>query len=146
MNVQHRKLTERTWKILRVAADRAASFGRSHATPEDVLWALATVHRGPGRAALECLGLNIAEAVDALDLLVADESLNSDDVVQEAHSQSQDMGHDYVGSEHLVLAVLAFRNCSAAQFLRERGITEDNLRSQVKDVLSPDFRLPRQNR
>jgi ATP-dependent Clp protease ATP-binding subunit ClpA len=135
MEAMQSRMTDRARKAIRVAAERAASCHRQEASAEDVLWALAIIEVGPGRVALESLGLNIATCVDELQSLQSVESPEARKLIGEAHSHARAMGHRYVGTEHLALALLSCGECPAATYLRTRGITVERLRGAVKCVL-----------
>ena len=44
---------------------------------------------------------------------------------------ARNFGHTYVGSEHLLLGMLMEKNCVAAKILENRGITLENVRTQL---------------
>jgi ATP-dependent Clp protease ATP-binding subunit ClpA len=46
-------------------------------------------------------------------------------------------GHDYMGTEHLVLSVLAEPQALAARGLAEQNVTAEQLRAAMKVVLGP---------
>jgi ATP-dependent Clp protease ATP-binding subunit ClpC len=128
------RFTDRARKAMRVAIELAAAGGRSHAAPEDVLWALATIELGPGRVALQQLGVNIANCADQIKLLPAS-SIAADEIIRQAYLHAQALSHCYIGTEHLTLATLTAGNGAAAAYLRERGVSENGLRWKVKEVL-----------
>jgi ATP-dependent Clp protease ATP-binding subunit ClpC len=135
METVQSRFTDRAKKAIRIVTDRANSCQRESISPEDVLWALAVIEIGPGRAALHLLGLDIAKCVDELQALSSTLSPDTDKLIAEAHSHAKAMGHNYVGTEHLTLALLSCGECQAESFLRTRGITPETLRASVKSVL-----------
>jgi ATP-dependent Clp protease ATP-binding subunit ClpC len=56
-------------------------------------------------------------------------------LVDEAIVQARGLGHNYVGTEHRMLALLSAGPHSAGEFLRARGITPESLREAVRVVL-----------
>ena len=48
-----------------------------------------------------------------------------------AVESAQQMGHTYIGSEHLLLALVRESSGVAAHYLKERGVTEERLREAV---------------
>jgi ATP-dependent Clp protease ATP-binding subunit ClpA len=52
----------------------------------------------------------------------------------QAHSQARQMGHDFIGGEHLLLA-LAGSWTPAGAALREQGVTPDQVRAQILRLL-----------
>jgi ATP-dependent Clp protease ATP-binding subunit ClpC len=141
-----RRFTDRAVKVMAVARKEAE--GRQHAsvTPEHVLLALAKVEHGDGCVTLERLGVNLEEQKDAIaDLLagiparsrVERLALSSEvnELLGQAQKQAQALGHAYVGTEHIVLALLAVGEGRAAEFLGTRGITFERFREAVVQLL-----------
>ena len=142
-----RHFTDRAIEVLNESGRQAAACGATSITPEHVLLALALVQRGPGRVALERLGLDLhQERVTIADMLVRESSSGNqssaalssevESLLSEAIEQSRGLGHSYVGTEHLTLALLSVSSGPAGDFLRERGISLENLRAEVLAVLS----------
>jgi hypothetical protein len=52
-------------------------------------------------------------------------------VIVLAQEQSRELSHDYVGSEHLLLGVLAVRDCLGARALISMGVTFELVRERV---------------
>ena len=51
------------------------------------------------------------------------------------HREARDFGHGWVGTEHLLLAVLAHHTLSAVGALRELGITRDTARAALAQTV-----------
>jgi hypothetical protein len=51
--------------------------------------------------------------------------------IEEALRASSDLGHDWVGTEHLLLGLIRAEESLAAHILRDLGFTSDNLRDTV---------------
>jgi ATP-dependent Clp protease ATP-binding subunit ClpC len=119
------------------------AFARQHqVVPEDVLLALTEIHPNVGRTVLENLGVNakqdqsqIATLFPARFPLTEDEALSfSQEMYQlfaEARAESKELGHSYVGTEHLVLAMLRCESSQACDYLRRRGVTLEKVRHEV---------------
>jgi ATP-dependent Clp protease ATP-binding subunit ClpC len=142
-----RRFTDRAIKVLSVAGRQAATCGVSSVTPEHVLLALALVERGPGRVALERLGLDLHRESETIAKMLIKEpngggqdsvplSAEVERLVDEAAVQARGLGHNYVGTEHLALALLSVSSGGAGAFLRERGISPESLQAAVLAVLS----------
>ncbi|MGW2864724.1 Clp protease N-terminal domain-containing protein [Streptomyces sp. NPDC001205] len=56
----------------------------------------------------------------------------SKEAIGQASRASADLGHDWVGTEHLLLGLMRFENSPAAQILRHLGFTPDELHETVK--------------
>ncbi len=46
-----------------------------------------------------------------------------------------ELGHTYIGSEHLLLALAVDDECAAARLLARRGVTPDKIRAQIVDLV-----------
>lgn len=63
-------------------------------------------------------------------------------VLQLARQEAASMGHNYVGTEHILLALLAEGSGVAAAVLRNAGLTTAALRAEVLRILGTDRRPP----
>jgi ATP-dependent Clp protease ATP-binding subunit ClpC len=142
-----RRFTDRAIKVVQVAGQQAAQWGHPAVTDEHILLALALVARGPGRMALERLGLDLGQEREAIAARLAAGAggepgtdapggTTVEQVVDEAVVQARGLGHNYVGTEHLALALLSGSAGGAGEFLRERGVSAERLREAVVAVLS----------
>ena len=61
-------------------------------------------------------------------------------ILNEAAEEASRLGHKHVGTEHLLLGILAEENCFAARLLRERGLTLDSLREDLRRPLGESRR------
>ena len=58
------------------------------------------------------------------------------DALNAAGSCAQGLGHDHIGAEHVLLAILAIRECQAAQRLERLGQSLDELAESMKTMIS----------
>jgi ATP-dependent Clp protease ATP-binding subunit ClpA len=141
-----RRFTDRSIQVVDAAREEAAKRGHPTVTAEHVLLALALVRPGPGRVAMEKLGLDLAKEREVIAALLAPQPNDAtneapaiaslEEIVDEAVVQARKLRHDYVGTEHVTLALLAVEASRAGQFLREHGINAVQLRDAVLAVLS----------
>jgi ATP-dependent Clp protease ATP-binding subunit ClpC len=64
-------------------------------------------------------------------------------VVVLAQEESRLLGHNYIGTEHLLLGLLAERRGVAARALESLDITLDAAREQVREIIGPGQQEPR---
>jgi ATP-dependent Clp protease ATP-binding subunit ClpA len=100
------RMTDRTRKVVRLSAAFSRQFAHQEIEPQDLLDALA--HMGGISdhilAELGYIRKELPEPIrDADRLIDASESLEP--IVAEAHAQAHYLGHHYVGTEHLLLAL-----------------------------------------
>jgi ATP-dependent Clp protease ATP-binding subunit ClpC len=60
---------------------------------------------------------------------------NADAAVKLAQSIAYEYGLDYVGTEHILLAILRHNRGAGAAVLRNLGVTESTVASEVQDAL-----------
>ena len=56
-------------------------------------------------------------------------------IIDSAVSLASEMGHTYVGSEHIILAIASEGNSEAADVLIRNGLTYDDLYSGIIDLV-----------
>jgi len=57
--------------------------------------------------------------------------------------QSQSLGHEYVGTEHVLLAIAEEPGTGAARALARLGLTGDVVRGDIERIIGPGFDRPR---
>lgn len=57
-----------------------------------------------------------------------------------ALSLAKELGHTYIGSEHLLAGIVAERESSASRLLTERGVTESELRRRIVGIVGTGMR------
>ncbi len=81
-------------------------------------------------------------------------SKKASEALNHAILAAEEMGHTYVGSEHLLLGILLVPDSPAAQLLSGYGVTKESLLTAIREsvgfgsrtVLSPDMLTPRAQR
>ncbi len=100
------RLTDRTRKVVRLSAAFSHEAGHQEIEPQDILDALAHMG-GISDVVLAETGYLKKQAPKAISdadrMIGASESLRV--VITEAHEQARLLGHHYVGTEHLLLAL-----------------------------------------
>ena len=59
-----------------------------------------------------------------------------------AQEEARMLGHNHIGSEHLLLGLLHEQGGTAAQVLASAGITVEAARSQVEELAGPGDKSP----
>ena len=62
-------------------------------------------------------------------------SAESKRLIEDAMQEARSLGHNYVGTEHLLLGMLHQPGSCAARFLVEQGLTLERVRREVLDLL-----------
>ncbi len=59
-------------------------------------------------------------------------------VIQSAKRVSRQLGHSYVGTEHLLIGLLREQTCVPGQLLAQKGVEEEKLLQLISDLIAPD--------
>ncbi|MGH3302061.1 MAG: Clp protease N-terminal domain-containing protein [Streptosporangiaceae bacterium] len=138
------RFTDKARRVLVLAQEEASQLGHGHIGTEHFL--LGLLHEGDGVAAraLASLGIGLRPA---RDLLEADAGPG---LRQSAHipftpeakrtlefslREALHLGHDYIGTEHILLALVRDSATRAARMLTELGATPQAVRQRVLEIV-----------
>jgi ATP-dependent Clp protease ATP-binding subunit ClpC len=140
--------TERVRKILSMAREESARLHHEYVGTEHILLGLVKEGEGVATEILRTLGVDVQAVTRHVEKVVragrASRTPGPDlpytsrakKVLELAMTEAATMRHSYVGSEHLLLGMLAEEKGIAAQVLGEAGVTLDAARSQVLRILA----------
>src|SRR3954447_11478051 len=123
--------------------EEARSLGANHIGTEHLLLAVLRLDDAPAYQALSSLGATYDRARDhivaALPAVVAADhdvdhiafDADTKRVLEEAATAALGLGHNYVGTEHLLLAMLRHHECRGVEVLAAMGIQPDAVREVV---------------
>ena len=145
--------TRRAKQVLSLAKEEAQRQGRTDIRPEHLLLGMLRERKGMGTQALRELGVDLDTLRSRLNALAGQPlgapehdgeiglSQASKRVVELAVHEGRALSHPYVGTEHILLALLAEGESAAAQALAEMGVTQERAREAVLVVLRrrPDY-------
>ncbi|MDQ5984033.1 MAG: Negative regulator of genetic competence ClpC/MecB [Eubacteriales bacterium SKADARSKE-1] len=137
--------TEKANNALNIAIECAQNFGHTYVGSEHIL--LGLLKEGTGVAAVVLRSLNLNE--EELENIFKNEigvgtrsSLGTDDftprtkrILQLAVMQASSMGHNYVGTEHLLIALIGESDSYAVRFLSELGISVRDILETISDAM-----------
>ncbi|MCA8938602.1 MAG: NDP-hexose 4-ketoreductase, partial [Planctomycetes bacterium] len=143
--------TERARKVLGLARQEAQKFNHEYIGTEHIL--LGLILEGSGVAAnvlrnmeidLRKIRLEIEKLVQqGAQMMVAPGKLpftpRAKRVIDLAKSEAQALGHEHIGTEHLLLGLLKENEGIAAQVLLNLNIRLDEVREEVLDLLGQDI-------
>ena len=137
--------TEKANKALNLAVESAQQFGHSYVGTEHVLLGLLKEGTGVACTALSACGVTaemIEERIRSSSYGGAPTSLNANDftprtkrVLRSAMAVSARVGSSYVGTEHLLIALVSDSDSYAVSFLNEAGVSISSLVEQVQNAL-----------
>jgi ATP-dependent Clp protease ATP-binding subunit ClpC len=151
------RFTERARKTIVTAKEEALRFRHDALDCEHLLLGALYDERGVGVHALQKLNVDIDDLRSDLEHRLVRGPLrtrstdipftsSAKEVLRLAIELSRELGHNYVGTEHLLLGILREGNNLGALVLREYGITEDALGEQIQELLGETRRSEKQRK
>lgn len=146
---------ERMRKVLARAREQAAELHHEYVGTEHLLLGMIAEGEGVGMAVFQNLGV---DREDLRQLIISMAPTGLEDVtgpdlpytspakkvLEFAMAEARDLNHSYVGTEHLLLGLLAEKKGIAAQVLKARGVTLATARSEIVRLLgAPRREIPR---
>ncbi len=138
------KFTQRARRVLALAYQEAERMRKTRVGTEHLLLGLVREEGGIAGRVLRQLGLDpdrVQEFVERMTGIGYSSggqiglSENTQKALELAVDESRRMGHQYVGTEHLLLALLRLPESTAMKVLARMGITADQVRRQTRRVL-----------
>jgi hypothetical protein len=141
------RFTDRTRRVIAAASGIALEHNHAYVGTEHLLLALYTEPDAIATKVLLAHEITAEAITTAIREIVpdGDETYRGEPpltpraghVLQGAVEVAIDMGHDYVGTEHLLLALYRYPGGVAVQVLRDLGLAEDAARDAVVEALRP---------
>jgi ATP-dependent Clp protease ATP-binding subunit ClpA len=147
MTMQGYNFTERVRRVLARAREAAMELHHEYVGTEHLLLAVADEDDGVATAVLNNLGVRsddiVARVRDAIkpgnelrqfgpDLPYTSRAKK---VLELSMAETRLFGHNYVGTEHLLLGIIAEQKGVAAQVLYTLGVSLDNARAETRAIL-----------
>ena len=140
------KFTDRARKVMSLARNEAQRLGHDAIGTEHIL--LALIKEGSGVAARALINLDvdlkkvtaeIEKQIPSEPKPVASGSLpftpRAKRTLEFAHEEAANLGHDYIGTEHLLLGLLREQEGLAARVLVNLGVRLDEVRDEILNIL-----------
>jgi len=139
------RFTERAKKVLTLAQNEAERSGHSYIGTEHLLLGLLRENEGLAGKVLANLGVQIGNVRDAIEsVLGRNERILIQQIVPTSRvkmvielsfEQARLMGHNYVGTEHILLGLIVEGDGIAAHVLKDLGVTEAAVRGEIDRLL-----------
>ena len=140
------KFTERARRVLTLAQEEAQHFSHSYIGTEHILLGLVREEEGVAARVLVNLGVALSKVRSAVEFIIGrGEKPGSEEiglsprakrVIELAIDEARHLGHNYIGTEHLLLGLLREGEGIAASVLDSFGITLERGRAEAVHVLS----------
>jgi ATP-dependent Clp protease ATP-binding subunit ClpC len=138
------RFTQRARRVLSLAHQEAERMHQREIGTEHLLLALLQEEGGVAGRVLRDLGLEEARVKEMIERIIPPGRAISDrvqlspgteKVIRNAVEEARKLGHQYIGTEHLLLGLVLETEGPAADVLRRLGISSEQVRRQTRRVL-----------
>ncbi|MGB2614105.1 MAG: ATP-dependent Clp protease ATP-binding subunit [Phycisphaerae bacterium] len=140
------RFTDRARKVMALANQEAQRFNHEYVGTEHVLLGLVKEGQGVAANVLHNLGTDLKKIRLEVEKIVKSgpdmvtmgklpQTPRAKKVIEFAIEEARNLGHNYVGTEHLLLGLLREHDGVAAQVLMNLGLKLDDVRSEVLNIL-----------
>jgi dihydroneopterin aldolase len=139
------RFTKRARKVVVYAQEEARRFNHSYIGTEHLLLGLLHEDEGVAARALERLNVTLRGAREQLESIVgygeegtgaqAPFTPRSKKVLELALREAMQLGHNYIGSEHILLGLVRENEGVASQMLSSMGVEADEVRRELARML-----------
>ena len=139
------KFSERARRVLTLAQEEAQHFNHTYIGTEHILLGLLREDEGVGAKVLANLGVGLNKARSAVEFIIGRGEKPSTGeigltprakrVIELAIDEARHLGHNYIGTEHLLLGLLREGGGVASDVLDSFGITLERARAETSRVL-----------
>jgi hypothetical protein len=140
------RFTDRAWRVVVLAQEEARLLNHNYIGTEHILLGLVHEEQGVAARALTELGISL-EAVRAqvVEIIGMGQRAptghipftpRAKKVLELSLREALQFGHDYIGTEHILLGMIREGEGVAAQVLVKLGASQDRVRRQVVQLLS----------
>jgi ATP-dependent Clp protease ATP-binding subunit ClpC len=140
------KFSERARRVLTIAQEEARSLNHSYIGTEHILLGLVREEEGVAARVLTNLGIGLGKVRSAVEFIIGrgdkpgtgETGLTprAKKVIELAIDEARQMGHNYIGTEHLLLGLLREGEGVASSVLDSFGITLERARAEVAHILT----------
>ena len=144
------KFTERARRVILLGQEEASKMSSGYVGTEHLLLGLVSESEGVASQVLQKMGVSLSKVREQInnEVETGEEETPSGSepkltpkakrVLELAADEARRMRHNYIGTEHLLLALLRESDGLAAKVLRKMGLNLDKVRTQVMEYLGTD--------
>jgi ATP-dependent Clp protease ATP-binding subunit ClpC len=142
------RFTERAQKALIYAQEEARSLGHNYVGTEHLLLGLLREGEGAAAQVLMSMGVDRDKIREQVEKLVGKGSFNFTEgfgytprtkrVMELSFYEARNLGHNYVGTEHLLLSLIREGEGVAARILKDSGVDLQQVREQIYKLLKEE--------
>ena len=144
------RFTQRVTRVLNIAHESASQMGHGYVGSEHILLGIVTEDGGAAARILrengvdaELVRLSIEKLVgrgESADTTVQGLTPRAKTVIELALQESMRLGHNYVGTEHLLMGILREPDSVAARILTMSGVDMNRVYTQLVNLFDPALR------
>jgi ATP-dependent Clp protease ATP-binding subunit ClpC len=138
------KFSERARRVLTLAQEEAQRFNHPNIGPEHILLGIVGEPDGVAAKVLVNLGVSLNKVRSAVEFIIGHGEATSraevglspgaKRVIELAIDEARYIGHNYIGTEHLLLGLLREGEGIAARVLDSLGVTLEKIRAEITKV------------
>lgn len=143
------RFTERARRVILLGQEEATRMQSGHVGTEHLLLGLVRENEGVAAQVLQKMGISLDKVRTEVEAQARPEggppaggepklTPKAKRVLELAADEARRMRHNYIGTEHLLLALLREKEGLAAIVLRKLGLNLEKARQQVMEYLGPD--------
>jgi ATP-dependent Clp protease ATP-binding subunit ClpC len=142
------RFTERAQRALIYAQEEARNLGHNYVGTEHLLLGLLKEAEGAAAQVLKGLGIDINKVREQVESLVGKGNYNFTEgfgytprtkrVMELSFYEARNLGHNYVGTEHLLLSLIREGEGVAARILKDSGVDLQYAREQIIKMLKEE--------
>ncbi len=140
------RFTDRARKVMALANQEAQRFNHEYVGTEHILLGLVKEGQGVAANVLQNLSIDLKKIRLEVEKIVKSgpdmvtmgklpQTPRAKKVIEFAIEEARNLGHNYVGTEHLLLGLLREHDGVAAQVLMNLGLKLDDVRAEVLNIL-----------
>ena len=140
------RFTERARKVLVLAKEEARRFNHDYIGTEHILLGLLREGEGVACAVLQNLGVDLNRLRKELERLISPGTIatiggdlpftpRAKKALELAAEEARNLGHNYIGTEHILLGLLREEEGLAAQVLYGMGVDLEKVREEITSLL-----------
>ncbi|MBE6008597.1 MAG: ATP-dependent Clp protease ATP-binding subunit [Lachnospiraceae bacterium] len=141
----HERFTQRAKEVLRSAQEWAIELGHNYVGSEHLLLGLLSVNEGVASKALESQGVNTDDVKAKIEEMIGinigggialqDYTPRTKKIIEQSVAEAYKMGTGYVGTEHILMALLRENDCIAVKILESLGVVSQKLFDDILIML-----------
>ena len=140
------RLTEKAKEALNYAAEAALEMGQNYVGTEHLLVGLIREKDGVAGKILEANNVTDEQVIEKIDAIIGtgepisginpEATPRTKRVIENSCREARSMGHNYVGTEHLLIAVLRESESIGVKILLELGVSPQKLYNEILSLLN----------